>query len=776
MRGLNVMKMQGSLILAAVLAFAAALQAQNGEPWQIGPFTRPSSGNPVIAPRPESVFTDPAIKSPVHWEALHTFNPAAIVRDGKVVVLYRAEDDSGTKDIGGHTSRLGLAESTDGIHFTRRADPVFFPAKDSQRAREWPGGVEDPRIVEREDGTYVLTYTQFNRETYSVGIATTHDLTHWTKHGPAFLHAAGGKYATLKYKSAGIVTRLDNNRLIAAKINGKYWMYWGEGFIHLATSADLIRWTPVEDAQGTPIELLRPRAGHFDSSFPETGPPPILTNAGIVVLYNGKNAADGGDPKLGPNAYGVGEALFDPRDPAHLLAQASDPVLKPELRFEKTGQYTAGTTFAEGLVYFRNQWFLYYGCADSLVGVVTAPTILYAGAPEFYLKNHDTVVFYGDSITEQNLYNQWVELYTITRFPAMRVHFFGAGVGGDRVSGGNGGNIDERLPRDVFSYKPSVVTVMLGMNDGSYQPTTDDIQATYTKGFEHLLGSIRTNAPGARITLLGPSPYDEVTRPPMFPGGYNGVMLHFADLDKDLARRFDASFVNLNPPVVAALEKAQALDPLVAKLLLPDRVHPDILAHWVMAETLLKAWNAPALVTSVTIDATEGTISDLQNTSVDQVKRDKDSLQWTETDNALPLPFNVDNAMQSLLLQLTDIQRQLNQETLCVTGLAAGPHKLTIDGILIGTFSVEDLEKGINLADYQTPMRQQAQRVGWMVRDRDEAHFIHMRMMIRKADTGAQQNKSDVMDAFESSLENAAYEVATPKPHIYSLSLADRTP
>jgi hypothetical protein len=132
--------------------------------------------------------------------------------------------------------------------------------------------------------------------------------------------------------------------------------------------------------------------------------------------------------------------------------------------------------------------------------------------------------------------------------------------------------------------------------------------------------------------------------------------------------------------------------------------------------------------------------------------------------------------MQSLLLQLTDIQRQLNQETLCVTGLAAGPHKLTIDGILIGTFSVEDLEKGINLADYQTPMRQQAQRVGWMVRDRDEAHFIHMRMMIRKADTGAQQNKSDVMDAFESSLENAAYEVATPKPHIYSLSLADRTP
>ena len=118
----------------------------------------------MIAPRPESTFIDPILKAPAHWEALHTFNPAAIVRDGKMVVLYRAEDDSGAMEIGGHTSRLGLAESKDGIHFTRRAEPVFFPAEDDQKAREWPGGVEDPRIVESEDGTYVLTYTQWNRD------------------------------------------------------------------------------------------------------------------------------------------------------------------------------------------------------------------------------------------------------------------------------------------------------------------------------------------------------------------------------------------------------------------------------------------------------------------------------------------------------------------------------------------------------------------------------------------------------------------------------------
>jgi predicted GH43/DUF377 family glycosyl hydrolase len=365
------MKIRRNLVLAAFFC-AAALYAQDAQPWRIGPFTRPAAGNPVIAPRPESTFTDPVLKDPAHWEALHTFNPAAIVRDGKVYVLYRAEDDSGAMEIGQHTSRLGLAESSDGIHFKRSAAPVFYPADDDQQAREWPGGVEDPRIVESEDGTYVLTYTQWNRKATSVGIATSRDLTHWTKHGPAFLTAAGGKYDHFNYKSAGIVTRLEKGRLIAAKINGMYWMYWGEGAIHLAISADLIHWNPVEDVQGAPIELLRPRPGHFDSTFPETGPPPVLTSAGVVVLYNGKNAAAGGDSDLGPGAYAAGEALFDARNPAHLLEQTAGPVIKPELPYEKTGQYAAGTTFAEGLVYFHNQWFLYYGCADSLVAVATA--------------------------------------------------------------------------------------------------------------------------------------------------------------------------------------------------------------------------------------------------------------------------------------------------------------------------------------------------------------------------------------------------------------------
>jgi beta-1,2-mannosidase len=345
-------------------ASEAALTTQ----WMLGPVSRPEDAQPVITARPESVFTDPILGRPVHWEALHTFNPAAVVREGKVYLLYRAEDDSGTMQIGMHTSRLGLAVSDDGLHFAREGTPVFYPAKDSEQAREWPGGTEDPRIVETPDGGYVMTYTQWNRKTYRVGIATSVDLHAWIKHGPAF---GMGRYGGLKYKSAGIVTEcVTKGRCVATKIDGHYWMYWGEGEIHLATSENLVHWIPVEGANHEPGVLMRARRGKFDSGLPEVGPPPVLTKDGIVLLYNGKNGngADR-DPALAPGAYSVGQALFAADDPAKLLARTAKPFFQPQLPWEQSGQYAAGTTFAEGLVWFHGRWLLYYGCADSRVGV-----------------------------------------------------------------------------------------------------------------------------------------------------------------------------------------------------------------------------------------------------------------------------------------------------------------------------------------------------------------------------------------------------------------------
>ena len=342
-------------------------------PW-IGPWTR-ASDQPVIRPDKAVTFLDPVSGATVHWEALHTFNPAAVMREGKVYVLYRAEDDSGAMAIGGHVSRLGLAVSDDGIHFLQRPAPVFYPDNDAQRSREVPGGVEDPRLVEAPDGGYVLTYTQWSRErnSYSVGVATSPDLEHWTKHGPAFAGALGGRYDALKYKSAGIVTERRGDKLVAAKIGGRFWMYWGEIEIGIATSPDLVHWTPVEDAPGKTKVLLRARPGKADSAFPETGPPPVRTAEGIVMLYNAKNAEGaGGDARLQPGTYSVEEALFSAEDPTQLKGRTAQPVFSPSLPFERSGQYAAGTTFAEGLVLFRGKWWMYYGCADSFVGAATA--------------------------------------------------------------------------------------------------------------------------------------------------------------------------------------------------------------------------------------------------------------------------------------------------------------------------------------------------------------------------------------------------------------------
>jgi len=367
------LRVRSPLSIALLLGLGTIGYAQTALPdWALGPFARPID-EPIIRPRIESVFHDPLSAEPVHWEALHTFNPAAVVRNGKVYVLYRAEDDSGSMQIGMHTSRLGLAESSDGIHFTRLPEPVFYPAEDAQKAREWPGGVEDPRIVEAPDGSCVLTYTQWNRQTYTIGVATSTDLVHWTKHGPAL--GDSGPYANLIYKSGGIVTKLDHGRLIAARIHGKFWMYWGEIQVRVATSPDLIHWTPVEKLPGQPEVVLESRPGKFDSGFPETGTPPLLTKRGILVLYNGKNAeaAKSPDSSLGAGAYSVGEALFSADHPTRILSRLDQPVLFPEKPYERSGQYAAGTTFGEGLVLFQGKWFLYYGTADSFVGVATSP-------------------------------------------------------------------------------------------------------------------------------------------------------------------------------------------------------------------------------------------------------------------------------------------------------------------------------------------------------------------------------------------------------------------
>lgn len=336
--------------------------------WDFQSFYKPTE-NPVLKADSTFTFVDPIKKESVKWQKADVFNPAAIVRNNKVYLLYRSEDNSAAI-LGGRTSRIGLATSEDGLHFTKYPTPVLYPDSSKFMEYDYPGGCEDPRIVQTEDSLYVLAYTSWNYKVARLSIAVSRDLIHWEKKGPAFLKANDGKFLDIWSKSGSIITKMIGDHPFAAKINGKYGMYWGENFVNLAWSDNLTDWYPTLNDDGELKAVISPRKNKFDSQLTECGPPSIITDEGIVLFYNGKNSeGEDTDTKIPKGTYSVGKVVFDPKNPEKVLFRSDTCLLKPTLPHEISGQYKAGTTFSEGLVYFHEKWFLYYGTADSFVGV-----------------------------------------------------------------------------------------------------------------------------------------------------------------------------------------------------------------------------------------------------------------------------------------------------------------------------------------------------------------------------------------------------------------------
>ncbi len=287
-----------------------------------GPFSR-FSGNPILGPTGSG------------WEAKDLFNPAAWSDGETVSLLYRAEDRRGLPGRE-FTSRIGLARSEDGLNFVRHPQPVMQASEPYER----PGGCEDPRLV-RIDDRFYLTYTAYDGQTARLCLAVGDSLEQWEKWGPLLPERDWTK----------------SGAILDQPVDGQYWMYFGDTDIWAAHSRDLRHWEVVEPP------VLRPRAGMFDARLVEPGPPPRVTEAGIWLIYNSADAE---------LRYAVGQALFDARDPTRLLWRDDRAVLEPATADELEGQMPR-VVFAEGLVRFRDRWLLYYGMADSRVGVALAP-------------------------------------------------------------------------------------------------------------------------------------------------------------------------------------------------------------------------------------------------------------------------------------------------------------------------------------------------------------------------------------------------------------------
>ncbi|HXY14637.1 MAG TPA: glycoside hydrolase family 130 protein [Terriglobales bacterium] len=325
-------------VLFFLLAFSAslALAAQTSS-LPFGEWKRASDA-PILSPQGTG------------WESAGTFNPAVVFYNGKFVMLYRAQDSFGT-------SRLGYAESTDGLHFTRRPEPVLSPETDYEK----DGGVEDPRLQKFHDIWY-LTYTGYNKKDAQLCLATSSDLIHWTRKG-IILPSYKGNWNVGWTKSGAIVPE---------KIAGKYWMYWlgtaadKTDQMGLSWSADLMHWS---ESTGTPVLPRRP--GKFDSRVVEPGPPPVITPGGIVLIYNGA------DDQL---VYRAGVAIFDRADPRRLLYRSGSPTFSPEKEWEKLGQ-VPNVTFFEGLVLKDGLYYLYYGAADKFIGLAKARSLAPHNSP-----------------------------------------------------------------------------------------------------------------------------------------------------------------------------------------------------------------------------------------------------------------------------------------------------------------------------------------------------------------------------------------------------------
>jgi len=387
-------------------------------------------------------------------------------------------------------------------------------------------------------------------------------------------------------------------------------------------------------------------------------------------------------------------------------------------------------------------------------------------ADDFKLKNGDKVLFYGDSITEQHLYTNYIETFIVTRYPNLKISFVNTGVGGERVSGGWAGGADIRIKRDFIAHKPTVATIMLGMNDASYQPFKQEIFDAYAKGYRNIVAELKKNLPGLRLFLIQPSPFDDFAHQPSWEGGYNGVLVRYGEFVKELARSNGLDTIDFNGPVATALKKAMVLDPNLAPKLIADRVHPGAQAQLLMAAEALKAWKVSGVVSSVEIDMAARKVLNATKAKVTLGS----GTSWTQLDECLPFPLQMEDPLVALAMKSSDFVEKLNQQPLIVKGLSNGNYTLKIDGTPVGDFSSSQLAAGINLAVLDTPMAKQAFRVHELTNSHNQL------FMIRWREIGLWRNKYPSSQKAISALESLEKEqvedqraAAKPVAHRFEL-------
>ncbi|WP_263410270.1 SGNH/GDSL hydrolase family protein [Terriglobus tenax] len=387
----------------------------------------------------------------------------------------------------------------------------------------------------------------------------------------------------------------------------------------------------------------------------------------------------------------------------------------------------------------------------------------------FALHDGDRIVFYGDSITAQQLYTVYAETAIRALHPEWKLRFFNAGVGGDKVSGGVGGAIDERLTRDVFSRQPTVITVMLGMND---RGSDEAALQTYLKGYRHILERFHAEAPKARVLLIGPSPLDDTTR--VHDNG-NAPLVRYSAAVQQLAKEFGAQFADFNAPVIAALQQAEQQNAVAAVSLIPDRVHPQGAIHLLMAQVLLHAWHYPQNIAEVELDGRKPAVIHADGSHPEHLRSEADgSLSWSELDAPDTIPLGKEDG-NVILWRMFAPQPSLGRRMLRVhLPETSRQYQLEIDGKPLGRpVTASELQHGIDIADADTPMRTASRAVYYAAADSQVNQVVRNRLLgPRASGTQAEALLPEAARFFDASVEASqvrADKAATRIEHTFRL-------
>jgi lysophospholipase L1-like esterase len=430
--------------------------------------------------------------------------------------------------------------------------------------------------------------------------------------------------------------------------------------------------------------------------------------------------------------------------------------------------------------------------ADEIAAAPGATSQFKKIVPAMELAAGDRVVFLGDSITHQCLYTQYVETYFYTRYPQMRLHFHNAGVGGDRAR-----DALTRFDEDVAPYKPKYVTVLLGMNDGSYKGFDQAVFDTYTTDMTAVLDRIA--AIGATAIPMTPTMHD--ARAARVKGGqeprdtyYNGVLALYGAWLREQAQVRGLGFVDMYAPLNNLTLMKRKTDP--DWTMIKDAVHPGPVGQAVMATAMIADMVKRTNVSQIGIDAVPGAKPTAVGAKVDGLTIAAGNVTFTALESALPWVLPPDAAEGA---QLTALGHRYSNQKLTVRLLPKGKYKLSIDGAEVGQYSEAQLARGVELqGNEKTPQYQQALAVALLNKQRNEAAYSPLRGQyaqlkgkrrdLQKATDSGEGQLAEKKAAFEQwragqkakvaellaaakGLEDQIYQANQPKPHTYEVAL-----